>query len=111
MSTAEIMMNSEKVMLAKYILSIDDEETLSKVKNRLAIFMRVRPNNAVSPTEQVLNAIAKGWEDDRTAEEMVEDTPGTWANQFSGKWIDSRNADEMIAEIRNSRTQNTIVEL
>lgn len=69
MSSTEIMMNSDKVLLTKYIMSIEDAETLSAVKNRLSIFFHIGSSvSEKSRTDKVLEAISRGWEDDNSAE-------------------------------------------
>ena len=74
MSNAELKMNSEKAMLAKYILSIDNEETLAKVKKQLSVFMYLNTTQkSKSPTQNLLDAIAQGWDDTKTADEMVDE--------------------------------------
>ena len=39
------------------------------------------------------------------------ETEVSWVDQFEGKWEDSKSAEEMVADIRNSRTQNSSVVL
>lgn len=39
------------------------------------------------------------------------ETEVSWVDQFEGKWVDSKSAEEMVADIRNSRTQNSSVVL
>ena len=82
MSNAELKMNSEKAMLAKYILSIDNEETLAMVKKQLSVFMYINSNQKTkSPTQNLLEAIAQGWEDTKTADEMVNEIYSARSNK------------------------------
>ena len=75
-------MNSEKAMLAKYILSIDNEETLAMVKKQLSVFMYINSNQKTkSPTQNLLEAIAQGWEDTKTADEMVNEIYSARSNK------------------------------
>lgn len=35
----------------------------------------------------------------------------SWVDEFEGKWQDSRSTDKIIADLRNSRTENSDVSL
>ena len=85
MSTTELYMNSEKAMLAQYILSIDNYKTLDAVKQRLYGFVRIKMGDKSRSSDDVLDMIA-------------------------GRWVDDRSADEMVDEIYQSRTKEKMSE-
>lgn len=35
----------------------------------------------------------------------------SWVDQFEGRWIDSKSADDMVKDLRNSRTNNSTIDL
>lgn len=74
MVNADIILNNEKALLAKYILEIDSEELFARVKKSLAGFITFsKPTSSASRTETFLKQVAGKWEDDRSADEMVND--------------------------------------
>lgn len=73
------VLNSEKILLAREILSISDIRVLYEVKHRLAGIFDKKKETEKGKTARVLRAV-------------------------SGKWRDSRDADTMVDDIYNSRT-------
>lgn len=72
-------LDSEKVLLAKEILGINDASVLNEVKRRLAGVFNIKRRSKSDATDSVINAV-------------------------SGKWKDSRDADTMVSDIYNDRT-------
>ena len=83
------VLNGEKILLARDILSIDNLALLNEVKRRLSdlfVFTVARKAKVTDNTDAVLDAVC-------------------------GQWIDSRDADVMVHDIYASRVNKDESEL